>query len=520
MTLLELIIASVSVALIAAAMTSLLQLTAVDAKLSQQRLAGGQLSNALARLQGDLQRATTILERSPGRLTMICRKPDVAGSPEHITYMWHASGAGRNLTRQCSESSAEILYSGLSDVNLKWVDVTEPIELAGLYSVTGTSVPVLSQAISTDSWHHEKNMDFAEIVQANPIPRRLLLPQRVQVCLSHVIETGTFELSVGPYLGLEPPTQQTPLLKSREYLMSSFLSDAFNDIPTNSSSWTLASQPILVRTRTSGGSFWARQTKVGHVWYEDKKACWPRSHGCISRFTCDIAEVGSLRNLTRTRAESITVELKEGGITSRSSIRLSNRPPLVSIYQRWTPGVSPLNEDADADGTADWMPVASEHFQMTDDGTWQLSDEPLLNTTTAVHPGNVCCRLRMQCVDVNTSGTPDAKLNITLPLADNRQATCCWSMMRTGSQQQVGILSGLQLGGVGELTVADLPTGLCDLEFTCDAAATSINLKINGVDYGGLPLATAASDASRPICIIDPGNSVLEVDDFSFEVWP
>lgn len=459
----------------------------------------GAAGDALDQLVEELQYAQYITERSATAVAFTVADRDGDRSPERIRYVW-SGVSGAPLTRQYNGGTAVGVLDDVQQFALTYDVKTLSEQYTGL-PVEGSEVLLNSCAvalspkdynISKDNWAGQFFKPSAGVVPSAALTWRLTrLWFRAR---SDGPTDGVVRVQVR-----RPNANNTPsttVLEERLVNESSLPSSAtWLEFPFSSVSGLGPNDGVcLVLQHGSGGGNSATvrfednigagrvtTSNAGSTWtYDTGKSLYYYAYG---RFTT----VGPLQTAVRRYVTGVRVALRYGAdATARldAAARCLNSPEVLAAV--WEPDFSdnPTLLDTNGDGLADWGVVGGQPFNMARlvQGVWR-ADQRIAAAPRHTFTGLTTVVARFRDV---TAGGPGAVVRLPVDFGGGMCGVIQATVTQGGSGTQALAVSTVQEGGglATLATASQLPLNFVRLRLLIDPVLDSVNVQVNGADYG------------------------------------
>ena len=453
-------------------------------------------SQTADRLATELLTAVYVTERSATTIGFAVPDRDGDGNGERIRYAWTGTPGGP-LTRQYNAGPVMTIVEQLDLLSLTpaFKSVTEVYPSVGVEdSAESLLIDRSSTSGSGDNDVTSSNSVGQFFTLTLPAYSYAWRPTRVDFAAKRNSVPATTSVRLRPATGSLSPgnsvLQQTTLTDASlalGYAWKSFNFTGIDPIPSGGAiCLTLLDQigmaSATVQSSTSGAGL--MKTATGYTdmyWsYDSGKCMVSRLYGkqIRSRGTQSI-------NTNYLTSMEIAMRMTKTSPLQRTTVTFLNHPALLSGEWELRPDRNPTTMDANGDAISDWALNSGGTLSMASmvNGVWQTSGSQL-NT----NPGSNFAQTTI--VDVkfqNTSvGGTGAAVSVNALRSGSKYAPVLVNLQKQSEGTQTLILATKSSDAVTTtlLSVSGLPGQPVWLHLIINPASSSVNISLNGVQYG------------------------------------
>lgn len=468
----------------------------------------------------ELETAVHVTDRSATSFGFTVPDRDGDGLNERIRYAWNGMPGGA-LTRQYNGGTPLVIADHVHQFTL----TPDYRSVAETYPAVGTedakeSLLINNDGISGTADHDVTLTDWVGQYHTLTLPAGAYRwrPTRVEF-MARKSSSPAVSLAQMRYATANMTPSDTVL--EQAHLADTTLADSYawvsvpfptlDPIPSGGAICFVVRHALGLKTltaRSTGGvPGLARTFNEGSTWAYDGGRCLSsRLYGKLTRSNGTLSL--NSRYLT---SLAIAVRMTGNAPVLQTTAAMLNHPELLSGKWELKFLKDPTTVDVNGDGLGDWVVNSGATFPMASlvNGTWQTSGTEL-NT----NPGNGW--LRKTAVDVRFRTITVGGSGATLKLNALRSGPSCApihvSLTRTPDSTQTLILSTKLTDLVSEtrLRIAGLPDDVVLLQLIIDPTPSSVNIRVNGVQYGTYALTPYVSIDSNRFAAIGASGCTAE----------
>ncbi len=480
------------------------------------------VSQTADRLAAELQTAVSVTERSATMIGFVVPDRDGDGSGERIRYAWTGTPGGE-LTRQYNGGPAVTIVAQLNLFSL-----TPTLKgVAEVFPSVGVEDAVESLLIDNSSTSGLGNNDvnlvsspgqyFTLLLPADSYAWRTtrveLMAKRNSVpALTNVqLRPATGSLTAGYSVLQQLVLADTAL--SSSYAWKSFSFPGIAPVPSGGAiCLTLQNQTgnttATVASSTSGSGLLKTNFGTGgFYWTYDSGKCM------VSRLYGKQIRASGKQSINSNYLTSIEIAMQMTATSpvQRATVALMNHPALVNGEWEFRTDRNPTTVDANGDAFSDWVVNGGGSLSMASmvNTVWQTSGTQLNS-----NPGSDFAKTTV--VDVKFQNTSVGGGGAFFSMNALRSGSTC-APIRINLQRQYEGTQTLTLATKTSdvlpktlLTISGLPSQSVWLHLIIDPISLSVNISLNGVQYGTYALSPFASTDSSQFAAIGASGSSAE----------
>ena len=472
------------------------------------------------RLVTELETALYITERSATTIGFTVPDRDGDGIAERIRYAWSGT-PGAPLTRQYSAGPVEVLIEAVQQFSLtpNIYTVAETYPTVGVedanesllidrFSSSGTG----NEDIKSNNWLGQY---FTMTLPAGAYAWR---PTRVEFMAKKNSLTGASAVQMRPATANLAPAdsilEQYPLLSlllPSSYDWQSIGFYSLEPLPPGGAlcltlQHVLGSRAATLQTTTSFSGL----QKTG-----DSGASWSFDSGksLVARLYGKLTRSSGTQSINSSYLTSMRIAARVNNTTPmlQTQAVLLNHPELLSAKWELKFDQNPTQVDINGDGLGDWFVEGGGNFNMASlaNGVWSTS-----NTQLNTNPNNNFSKTTI--VDLKMQNTSVGGEGATFAINALRSGASCAPLETTLKKQTDGTQTLQVLTKTSDLTsktllsLNGLPNQPALLQLIINPATSSVNIRLNDVQYGTFALSPYVSLNTDRVVSIGGNGSTAE----------